>query len=406
MRNFSNSHCKSGLLSLLAGFWLFGCVQLAVAADDVLEVPVLYVSREEDEQEPLSLLDILPENNGLAGAELGLNDNQTTGDFLGHKYSLDSLIVGIDDNLADKVQSRVNKKSTLIVADLNAADLTELADSLGSALLLNIRATDTRLREADCRANVLHIAPSRAMLADALIQYLAWKRWDKLVLVTGRHENDALYAQALERSVERFGLKMVERKNWTSVPGARRTDSGHHSLQQEVPVFSRFKSHDLVLVADETDEFGEYFAYRMTDPRPVAGTQGLIASAWHRTQEQWGATQIQRRFEKLASRQMTARDYGAWAALRSIAEAVTQTSTSDVETVRSYLLSDRFNLAGFKGVPLTFRKWNGQLRQPVLIVAPRMLVSVSPQNGFLHQVTELDTLGVDQPESACEQFVQ
>jgi ABC transporter substrate binding protein (PQQ-dependent alcohol dehydrogenase system) len=242
------------------------------------------------------------------------------------------------------------------------------------------------------------------MLADALVQYLAWKRWDRLVLVTGRHESDTLYAEALLRSVDRFGVKIVERKDWTAVPGARRTDSGHHSLQQEVPVFSRFKNHDVVLVADENEEFGEYFPYRMTEPRPVAGTQGLIASAWHRTQEQWGATQIQRRFEKLANRQMTPRDYAAWAAMRSVAEAVTQTSSAETEIVREYLLSDDFNLAGFKGVPLTFRKWNGQLRQPVLIVAPRMLVSVSPQEGFIHPVSELDTLGVDEPESACSRF--
>jgi hypothetical protein len=30
-----------------------------------------------------------------------------------------------------------------------------------------------------------------------------------------------------------------------------------------------------------------------------------------------------------------------------------------------------------------------------------MTVSVSPQEGFLHQKTELDTLGLDQPETGC-----
>jgi hypothetical protein len=41
------------------------------------------------------------------------------------------------------------------------------------------------------------------------------------------------------------------------------------------------------------------------------------------------------------------------------------------------------------------------MRQPILIAGPRMLVSVSPQPGFLHRGSELDTLGVDREESRC-----
>ena len=45
--------------------------------------------------------------------------------------------------------------------------------------------------------------------------------------------------------------------------------------------------------------------------------------------------------------------------------------------------------------------WNQQMRQPILLAAPRILVSVSPQEGFLHQRTPLDSLGFDEPESNC-----
>ena len=49
----------------------------------------------------------------------------------------------------------------------------------------------------------------------------------------------------------------------------------------------------------------------------------------------------------------------------------------------------------------TLRPWNLQLRQPILLSDGRNITSISPQEGFLHQVSELDTLGYDQPETKC-----
>ena len=64
------------------------------------------------------------------------------------------------------------------------------------------------------------------------------------------------------------------------------------------------------------------------------------------------------------------------------------------------LCSD-FGVAAYKGQKLTLRNWDWQLRQPILLSDGRNVVSVSPQPGFLHQVTELDTLGIDRPETVC-----
>ena len=369
-----------------------------------LEVDIIYLVRQEQPLQPLSLLDMRIENNGQQGSVLGLKDTQTTGSFLNHFYNLETVIIDETADLIATYRDLVSKGSRLFIADLNAQDIQAISGAEEDVLIFSIRARDDILRNEACHSNVLHIPPSRAMLADALAQYLLWKRWNRLVLVTGRHAADKAYAAALRRSANRFGLKIVEEKSWTSIPGARRTDSGHHSLQQEVPVFTQFKDHDVLLVADELDEFGEYLSYRTTRARPVAGTQGLKPTSWHRTQEQWGATQIQRRFSRLADRSMTELDYAAWAAVRSIGEAVTNTSSIEPGILREYLLSKKFKLAGFKGVPLTFRDWNGQLRQPILVVAPRMLVTVSPQKGFLHERSELDTLGYDKPESGCHRF--
>jgi ABC transporter substrate binding protein (PQQ-dependent alcohol dehydrogenase system) len=98
---------------------------------------------------------------------------------------------------------------------------------------------------------------------------------------------------------------------------------------------------------------------------------------------------------------MTGLDYAAWAAVRSIGEAVTRLKSADAAAVRDFLRSDKFALAGFKGRKLSFRAWNGQLRQPIPLVHETAVVAVAPIAGYLHRYTELDTLGVDRRETDC-----
>jgi hypothetical protein len=38
----------------------------------------------------------------------------------------------------------------------------------------------------------------------------------------------------------------------------------------------------------------------------------------------------------------------------------------------------------------------------VLLGDGHSVVSVSPQEGFLHEFSELDTLGIDRPETSCK----
>jgi ABC transporter substrate binding protein (PQQ-dependent alcohol dehydrogenase system) len=374
------------------------------AAQDKLEVPITYVTQEEDRVIPLSLLDTLVPDEGLMGARQAITENQTTGQFLGHNYTLNEVVVPKDGDLVAAFKEALAAGQRLFILDLHADQILALADlpEAADAVLFNTRALDDRLRLDDCRANLFHVMPSQAMKADALAQYLVWKRWRNWFLIRGTTEPDVAFAAALERAAQKFGAEIVEEREYEYSDTARRTDSGHVQIQTQIPLLTQdAPDHDIVMVADEADIFGEYLPYRTWEPRPVAGTQGLIASAWHRSQEQWGATQVQRRFEKFAGRWMSERDYTAWLTVRIIGEAATRTNSADPETIREYLRSDAFQVAAFKGEALTFRTWDQQLRQPILIVGPRMLVSVSPQAGFLHQRTPLDTMGYDEPESSC-----
>jgi len=160
--------------------------------------------------------------------------------------------------------------------------------------------------------------------------------------------------------------------------------------------------HDVVWVADTVEGFGEYVPYRTYEAKPVVGTQGLIAVAWHRSYEQYAGMQMQNRFERFAKRVMTERDYSAWVALRSVGEAVTRSGKTGVPKLREFILSPAFTVAAFKGEGLSFRPWDHQLRQRMLITGARSLVSMSPQEGFLHPKFLTDTLGYDEPETKCK----
>ncbi len=361
-------------------------------------INIAYLTQEQNAPPPLSNLDAFIKNKGEIGAELGINDNNTTGEFTGQQFNLKKFIVPVDGNVGDTFNKELANKFQYVVVNLPDGQINQIADlpAAKQMLLFDVSTVDDALRNEQCRSNVLHILPSRAMRADALAQYMMKKRWTKWFLVIGPNQEDRLFADAIKRAAKRFGMEIVAEKTWEHTYDARRT------AQSDVAVFTQVGEYDVLVVADEQGQFGEYLDYRTWIPRPVIGTQGLIATAWHRTHEQWGAVQIQNRFKEKAGRWMEEQDYAAYLAVRAIGEAATRTKSNDEKQVKDYMLSSAFALQGYKGNPLSFRPWDGQLRQPVLLATPRSLVAVAPIEGFLHPKTELDTLGYDQPESQCK----
>lgn len=376
---------------------------------DVQQFNILYLKQIRDENPPLSLLDLEAEDNGVAGARLGIADNNTTGRFLNQEFTLDLKESADTGELIAEAESKVASGTMFVIADLEPTPLLELADKLSgkTAVILNAGNPDDRVREEDCRNNVLHTAPTRTMLADALSQYLSWKKWHRWFLISGPTEKDKLLTEALKRAAKRFGSKIVEERTFDYQPGSRRADGGFEQIQQQIPQFTqKAEEHDVVVVADEGRLFADYIPYRVWDPRPVAGSAGLTPRSWHPALELWGGTQFQNRFRRLAKRNMTTRDYDAWVATRAVGEAVTRKRGEGFTVINDFMHSPEFEVAAFKGVATNFRTWNGQLRQPLIVTTPKMLVSVSPQPGFLHQFTELDTLGIDKPETACKAYAK
>lgn len=379
------------------------------AGTDVTLIPIVLARELRDEPLPLSLLDLPPPDLGIAGAKLAITDNNTTGRFMQQNFTLDVVEAADPQKLVEDVVAKVEGGAHFVLADVSADTLVKLADALAGkqAQIFNYGAADDRLREEDCRPHVVHTAPTRTMLADALAQYLVWKKWNRWLLVIGPQPQDQLFAEALRRSAKRFGGKIVEERTFKYESGSRRADGGFEQVQQQIPTFTQSApDYDVLLVADEGNLFGDYLPYRTWDPRPVAGTAGLVAESWHPAIELWGGTQFQNRFKRMADRTMRPLDYNAWMATRMIGEAASRTKSGKFEDLVAYMNSPKFEFAAFKGVGLSLRNWNGQVRQPILVTTPKLLVSVSPQPGFLHQFSELDTLGVDRPETKCKAYTQ
>jgi ABC transporter substrate binding protein (PQQ-dependent alcohol dehydrogenase system) len=395
--------CAAVLLLVIQLCFLLA-LTATVDAAETTDIRIAYL-RSSETKLAISILDAAPKDDGIAGANVAINDNNTTGQFINQKFYLEDVKLNPNQDPSKVVGELIAKGTSYIIADLPAAALLKTADTAKSSgvLVFNAGATDDSLREEDCRANLLHTAPARSMLADGLAQYLVWKQWRNWFLISGSHENDKLWAEALKRSATRFGAVIVEERVFEDRGASRQTDSGNVLIQREIPVFTQgAPEHDVVVAADESEVFATYLPYRTWVARPVVGSAGLVASSWHPSHEQWGAKQIQNRFVKATGRRMNSKDMQAWTAVRIIGEATTRAPSTDRAAVTAFIKSPDFSIAAFKGQRVTFRQWNWQLRQPVLLSDGRNVVSVSPQEGFLHQFSELDTLGIDQPETKCK----
>ncbi|MGD0633625.1 MAG: ABC transporter substrate-binding protein [Beijerinckiaceae bacterium] len=362
-------------------------------------VVIHYIERRADRPPPLNNEDAVPSDEGLRGVELGIKDSIATGRFAGLSFELHSTVVEPAADLRAAFAAIAGAEAPhFVIVNAPASDVLALADMAAAKdiVLLNIGATDTRLRDHDCRANVLHVIPSRAMLSDALMQFLLFKGWTHVLLVSGPNLADVAYAESLRHSAKKFGTKIVADTTFDA-KGADIRDSA----LREFALVTRAPSYDVVAVADETDEFGLALVYNTSLPRPVVGTHGLTPAGWGKPVEAWAAAQLQGRFAKLAGRQMRSIDYAGWLAAHIVGEAAVQLKSADPTRIKALLHDPNFNVGGFKGRALSFRSWNGQLRQPIYLLWPGAVTATAPMEGFLHESTDLDTLGLDKPESAC-----
>ncbi|WP_114325811.1 ABC transporter substrate-binding protein [Candidatus Colwellia aromaticivorans] len=363
-----------------------------------VSIDITYLKLHKQHSPALSNIIKIASDSGYQGARLAIEDSNTTGKFLQQHFALTSFEFAKQQDLLARLKVEFSSGKTIFILDAPLPVLNEinLWAQNKNILLFNISEFSNNLRNNQCLNTILHTAPSHAMKSDALAQWLLYRRLNKVLLIRGEQPADIALAESFKRSAKRYGLKIISEKTWNFNTDLRR------SAQQEIPLFTQTsKEYNVVYVADQTKDFAEYIPFNTYLPRPVVGSAGLEALSWHKVIEQWGAAQLQTRFNKLTNRHMNEIDFNGYLAVRSVAQAVHKTNSAVVKELTAYIKSDDFKLAAYKGRKLSFRSWNGQLRMPIALIQPHGLVSQSPQAGILHPITELDTLGFDQQESHC-----
>ena len=213
-------------------------------AEPIQTVKISYLTQDQKVPSALSNLDVFIQHKGLMGAKIAIDDNNTTGQFTGQKFDLQTIIVPVDGDVVQFFNQQVTSDTPFVITNLPAQQLKQLAalDSAKDKLFFDASTIDDDLRNNQCANNILHLLPSRSMRADALAQFMMKKKWRQWFLVKGMTKQDQLFAEAIKRAANRFGMKIVAEKQWTHTYDARRT------AQSDVPVFTQGVEYDVLVV--------------------------------------------------------------------------------------------------------------------------------------------------------------
>jgi len=333
----------------------------------------------------------------LEGARLGIRDSKIIGRALGYRFDLREETLAEGASALARIEALSAEGVRIFLLDLPLVEVVELARALVTRdlLLFNIRHPDDGLRGGDCAPVLFHTLPSRAMLMDGLAQFLLKKNWRKVLVLEGQSAADKTLSTAFQAAARKFGLKIAAVRSFVLSNDPRQRD------QTNLPILTSGVGYDVVFLADSLGEVGRYLPYNTKDPRPVVGSEGLTPAAWHWTWERYGAPQLNQRFDRRAGRRMTGEDWAAWAAVKVVVEALSRTKNRDVPTLRRYLRGDQLTFDNYKGMAGSFRPWNNQLRQAILLHTHNAVIARAPLEGFLHKTNTLDSLGFDKSETSC-----
>lgn len=344
-------------------------------------------------------IEISPALHPVEGARLAIDDMKIQTDAAGLQLRLDEEAAADASDAVTKLKAMAAAGERFAVVDLPGEVMAEVGPAMADTpiTLINATAPQDALREL-CLPNVLHAAASDRMLADAYTQFLRHRNWLKVLVLQGDQPRDKEMADAFQQSAERLAIQIVARKQFTLS-----TDPANRENNDTLLITGGI-DYDVIYIADSLGEYSRKLPYATQLPRPVIGSTGLTAAEWHWSLDQDSATQVTLRFQRASegNRVMSGYDWDAWMAVKAIATAYVKARSTDPEKIDAYLKGKRLKLDGSKGILMDFRPWDRQLRMSIILATSNSTIGVAPFDEFLHQDNDLDSLGVDQPESKCQ----
>ena len=334
----------------------------------------------------------------LAGAKLGLKDIKPFQRMAKVKFKLMDMRIKNIDTAADEILNHIHKNNIKIVLlDFPSSELINIVSKISdlNIAVINISSKNNELRSFNCNKNLFHTIPSERMLTDSLAQYLSDKKWRKVLILTGPLEIDKAKSASFIESAKQFGLKIVDNRSFLLGNDPRARD------QNDLDFLTGSAKYDAVYISDTHREFSYKVPFATHIPSAVLGSSGLTPRAWHWSYLRHGAPQVHGRFERMNKRRMTEEDWAAWVGMRAIAEALVRFKNNENFSFQDAFVSEEFKLDGSKGPVLNFRKWNRQLRQPIMLSTDNWVTSIAPLESFVHRVNNLDTIGIDSKTSKC-----
>ncbi len=334
----------------------------------------------------------------LAGAKLGLKDIKPFQRMAKVKFRLIEMRIKNIDSAADDILNHINKNNIRIVLlDFPAPELLNIVNKISNLniAVINVSSKNNELRSFNCHKNLFHTIPSDRMLTDSLAQYLSDKKWRKVLILTGPLEIDKAKSASFIESAKQFGLKIIDNKSFLLGNDPRARD------QNDLDFLTGSAKYDAVYISDTHKEFSYRVPFATHIPSAVIGSSGLTPRAWHWSYLRHGAPQVHGRFERMNKRRMTEEDWAAWVGMRAIAEALVRFKNNENFSFQDAFVSEKFKLDGSKGPVLNFRKWNRQLRQPIMLSTDNWVTSIAPLESFVHRENNLDTIGIDSKTSKC-----
>jgi len=383
------------MLRCAAAAALLGVAALSAAQAAVLKATL--ITPEDDPRLERSRLERAylghPGGPATDALQVALDEGRFELEASGSSVTLDSTGAASLDAARAAARAAEKAGAAVLLTDLPADWTLAVADAV-KLPVINLGEAADNLREKDCRARLFHTLPSERMRSDALAQTLVARKWSKLLLLTGPDPQDQQRSATVTASLKRYGLQVVASK-----PYKLSADPRERALANPL-LLTAGSAYDVVWVVDSAGEFARSLPYRTVLPRPVVGDAGLVALAWHAQFERYGAPQVSRRFAKAAKRPMTAQDWSAWIAGKLLV-ALASAAPKGPATAWAQALP-KATIDGSKGTTLSFRAWDGQLRQTLLLSDGQGVVAQAPVDGVLHPSNVLDTLGADAPEKLCK----